>query len=220
MNPNYIFKDGLQYKIFIRGIRSDVEVQTLRKLLRSAVTENVAVKLSALSRKDISELFQIVLYKVAELRTIVGSEQSDKASLVTRVRTRISHVKDRLRHLIILNGTTADLQIADLQQQQDLLADLEAELDKMEAAQGSSQKGGEWALNKHASQEEAVLQAADTSGAARTQPHAEGESAVNNEPYAMTMMGIPQRDTTAQLGTQVFKPHLYQRLPLALCRGI
>jgi hypothetical protein len=50
-----------------------------------------------------------------------------------------------------------------------------------------------------------------------SQPEAGGESAVNNESYAMTMVGLPQRDTTAQLGMQVFTPHLYQRLTHPLC---
>jgi hypothetical protein len=78
MNPNYLLKDELQYQLLIRGIKSEAEVQTLRMLLRSA---NVAVNVSALSRKDIPELIQTVVYKVAEIQTIVAWEQSYTASL-------------------------------------------------------------------------------------------------------------------------------------------
>jgi hypothetical protein len=42
-------------------------------------------------------------------------------------------VKERLRHLTILNHTSADTKISELQQQQNLLANMEAELDKMDA---------------------------------------------------------------------------------------
>jgi hypothetical protein len=46
MNPNFMLKDELLYELGIRGISSDADVQTLRKLFRSVVSEDLTVDLS------------------------------------------------------------------------------------------------------------------------------------------------------------------------------
>jgi hypothetical protein len=76
LNPNYLLKHELQYKLLIRSIVSEAEVQTLQKLFRTAVIENMAVNLSELSELDVKELYQTIVCKVAELCKIVASESA------------------------------------------------------------------------------------------------------------------------------------------------
>jgi len=40
-NPNYLLKDELLYELLVRGISSDSDVHTLRKLFRAVVTDKV-----------------------------------------------------------------------------------------------------------------------------------------------------------------------------------
>jgi hypothetical protein len=82
MNLNNLLKDELQYELRFRGIKSDAEIQTLRKLLRSAITESVVVNVNTLTRKDIPELLQAVVNKIVELRAVVELEHSDTPTVV------------------------------------------------------------------------------------------------------------------------------------------
>jgi hypothetical protein len=49
MNSNFLLKDELLYEIGIRAIISYEDVQTLRKLLRSVVPEDLPVNLNKVS---------------------------------------------------------------------------------------------------------------------------------------------------------------------------
>ena len=93
MNLNYLLKDELQYELRVRGIKSDAQLQTLRKSLRSAISEGVVVNLNAITRKDIPDFLQAVVKKIVELQAIVELEYSDTPKVVTGVRARLSHVK-------------------------------------------------------------------------------------------------------------------------------
>lgn len=57
MNPNYLFKDELQYEICIREINSEPDVQTLRKMFRSVVSEGAPVYLINLSSLGVEDLY-------------------------------------------------------------------------------------------------------------------------------------------------------------------
>jgi hypothetical protein len=138
LNPNYLLKDELQYELLIRSIKSEVEVQTLRKLFRTAVTENMPVNLSELIELDVQELYQTIVCKVAELHKIVASEGGETVTSVPRLRTRTFHVQERLRHLTIVNQASGKISSDELQQQQVLLEAVADHLKKMEATQSSS----------------------------------------------------------------------------------
>jgi len=49
MNPNFLLKDELLYELCSRGISSEADVQTLRRLFRSVVSEDLPVDLSKVS---------------------------------------------------------------------------------------------------------------------------------------------------------------------------
>jgi len=43
MNPNFLLKDEVLYELGIRGITSDADVHTLRKLFQSVAAEDLPV---------------------------------------------------------------------------------------------------------------------------------------------------------------------------------
>jgi hypothetical protein len=51
MNPNYLFKDELNYELGVRGITSNADTQELRKLFRSLVGEDLVVESSYLCER-------------------------------------------------------------------------------------------------------------------------------------------------------------------------
>jgi hypothetical protein len=56
MNPNFLLKDELLYELGIRGIGSDADVQTLRRLFRSVVSEELPVDLSKVGSLGVEKL--------------------------------------------------------------------------------------------------------------------------------------------------------------------
>jgi hypothetical protein len=122
-------------------------------------------------------------------------------------------VKERLRHLTILNQTSADIKISELQQQHYLLANVEADLDKMDVGHHLRPEMGEEDPNRNASLEEAVSQGGVPMGAGLVVPDDRGESTTSGDLHVVNRAGVSQVDATGQLVTQVFTSHLYQRLP-------
>jgi hypothetical protein len=57
MNPNFLLKDELQYELKIRGINSEADIQTLRKLFRSVVAEGLPIDLCNLYSLSVEEPF-------------------------------------------------------------------------------------------------------------------------------------------------------------------
>ena len=57
MNPNFLLKDELHCELKIRGISSDADVQTLRKLFRSVVSEGLPIDLRNLYPLSVVEVF-------------------------------------------------------------------------------------------------------------------------------------------------------------------
>jgi hypothetical protein len=93
MNPNYLLKEELEYKLSIRGIYSQGDVQLLRKNFRSVMSEDVPIKLENLC--EINPLERIC-FKAAEFERLVDNPSSHYAQLSTRVKTRVKHLTDRL----------------------------------------------------------------------------------------------------------------------------
>jgi len=99
MNPNYLLKGVLQYELFVRGINSDSDVQTLRKLFRSVVAEILPVDLRNLSIQCVEEPYECVVNKTLELQSLITQQKSESTMLTPRFRTRLSHLRGRLLHL-------------------------------------------------------------------------------------------------------------------------
>ena len=64
MNTNFLLKDELQYELNIRGINSEADVQTLRKLFRSVVAEGLRIDLCNLYSLSVEEIFVCVASKI------------------------------------------------------------------------------------------------------------------------------------------------------------
>jgi hypothetical protein len=73
-NPNFFLKNELQYELCIRGISSVADVQTLRGLFRSVVSEGLPGDLSNLRSLGVDELYVSVESKIIELQRLVTTE--------------------------------------------------------------------------------------------------------------------------------------------------
>jgi hypothetical protein len=113
-----------------------------------------------------------------------------------------------------LNETTVDVHTTDLQEQQDLLLDLEAELDKMETRQRARPQEGTGEQTKQEIQEEIVPQPAHTGGTAGTRTGVGDQRPGSDELQHINAGEGPEAHTTGHQGTQVFTPQMYQRLPI------
>jgi hypothetical protein len=76
MNPNYLGKDELLYELRIRGITSEAEIQSLRKLFHSVVARDLLVDVRHLRGLSVGELSECVLNKIHELQALVTQSQT------------------------------------------------------------------------------------------------------------------------------------------------
>jgi hypothetical protein len=74
MNPNFLLKDELLCELGIRGISSDADVQTLRRLFRSVVSEELAVDVSKVGSLGVEELYASTVSKIVELQNQLTTE--------------------------------------------------------------------------------------------------------------------------------------------------
>jgi hypothetical protein len=89
VNPNYLSKDELLYELCLRGITIETEIQSLRKLFRSAVARDLPVGVSHLRELIVGELGECFLNKIHELQAHVTQSETALPSLVARMRTKI-----------------------------------------------------------------------------------------------------------------------------------
>jgi hypothetical protein len=99
MNPNYLLKEELEYELRIRGFYSQGDVQLLRKIFRSVMSEDDPIKLENLGEINPLEQWECICFKVAELERLVDNPSSNYAQLSARVKTRVKHLTDRLSHV-------------------------------------------------------------------------------------------------------------------------
>jgi hypothetical protein len=99
MNPNYLGKDELLYELGIREITSEAETQSLRKLFRSVVGRDLPLDASHLRGLSVGEQEECILNKIHELQTLVGQSKTALPGLVTRVQTKILHLRGRLSYI-------------------------------------------------------------------------------------------------------------------------
>jgi hypothetical protein len=100
MNPNYLYKDELNYELGIRRITSNADTHVLRKLFRSVILD--VVEPSYLCGRGFDKFYQVAL-NILELQELV--EQQDKN--LRRLQTRAQHLRARAAHL-----ETAELQVS------------------------------------------------------------------------------------------------------------
>ena len=105
MNPNYLLKDELLYELLVRGISSDSDVHTLRKLFRAGVTDKVTCDVRNLTTLRVEELFQAVDNKAVEMQNLI--KQQELFQLSPRLRTHLQHLRGRLGHLTELDPSAS-----------------------------------------------------------------------------------------------------------------
>ena len=140
MNPNFLLKDELQYELKIRGINSEADVQTLRKLFRSVVAEGLPSDLCNLYSLSVEELFGSVASKIVELQGLVTQQKSDSSSLTSRFSTKIAHLRGRLIHLATLGLVSSDITTSHYQELHDQLDHIEHKITSMYMAEYQEQE--------------------------------------------------------------------------------
>jgi hypothetical protein len=55
MNPNHLAKDELLYELSVRGITSEGDTNSLRKLFQSVVTKALPIDVSLLEKSQVNE---------------------------------------------------------------------------------------------------------------------------------------------------------------------
>jgi hypothetical protein len=140
MNPNFLLKDELQYELCIHGISSDADIQTLRKLFRSVVSEGLPINLRNLCNLSAYKLYGRVASKIVELQYLVTQQKSTLSLLTSRFITRISHLRARLTHLKTLELVSSNITTSQNQELHDQLNHIERNIIGVYMADRQDQK--------------------------------------------------------------------------------
>jgi len=143
MNPNHLLKDELQYELSARGISSDSDVQTLRRLFRSVVAEKLPVDLRNLSTQSVEELYECAVNMTLQLQALITQQKSELVLLAPRFRTRLSRRRGRLLHLTELDRSASGFTTSKYQQVRDRLHCIEINLAKMDVADRTGHEEGD-----------------------------------------------------------------------------
>jgi len=205
MNRNFLLKDELQYELSARGISSDSDVQTLRKLFRSVEAEEVQVDLLNLSTQCVEDLYECVVNKTLQMQALITQQKSELALLTPRFRTRLSHLRGRLLHLTELDRSASGIATSKYQQVRDRLHNIEIILAKMDVADRTGKETEEGDDTSNTTQEEVSAQ--DNSSPDETQER-QDTGRVSNVTRRLMWRSVRWQVTPSEQGIkQVFTPH-------------
>jgi len=225
MNPNYLLKEDLRYELLVRGITSDSDVHTLRKLFRAVVTENAPCDLSYLSTQSVEELFESVVDKTVELQNLIKQQEAQLTQLAPRFETWLHHLRGRFLHLTELDPSAATSTSSRYQQVRDRLDNIEISLPKMDGAARASQEEEEEEELNSMMQEHMVAPDNTSTGGGRDNGRVSTvtgtlgrEVGTQTDQIAPGNAGMVEAQVTPSGHgiKQVFSPHFYQRLPHSL----
>ena len=226
MNPNHLLKDELLYELLVRGISSDSDVHTLRKLFRAVVTDKVVCDVRNLTTLSVEELFESTDNKAGEMQNLIKQQEAELFQLSPRFRTRLKHLRGHLRHLGELDPSALIIPRLRYQQARERLDYLENSLPMVDgAARGSPGKEEDEVETTNMTQEEMddqlnpLAEARTDIGTVSTVMGTLGrESGTASEQMAPRDVGIVAAPVRASEDCmkQVFSPQLYQRFPHAL----
>jgi hypothetical protein len=123
MNPNYLRREEIEYELRVRGLNVTGDVNLLRKVSRSVVTEMVSVNLENLGGHfDPQEHIEYISSKVQELEVLL-EKSVELAAIGPRVRTHVRHCLGRLTTLLNWSILPEDLSVSAIKE---LIVRLEA----------------------------------------------------------------------------------------------
>jgi hypothetical protein len=137
MNPNYLLKDELLYELDTRGISSDADIQTLRKLFRSVSARDLPLEVSYLQELGGENLYESDLTKLRELQTLVTQPGTKLCVFLPRLRTKILHLRARLSHLQTPGFPIPNLESSSIKALYEQLAEIEERMAHVEEPQGT-----------------------------------------------------------------------------------
>ena len=91
------------YELQLRGISSDSDIHTLRKLFRAVVTDKVPCDVRNLTTRSVEELFETIHFKAVEMQNLIKQQEAELFQQSPRFRTRLEHLRGRLRHITELD---------------------------------------------------------------------------------------------------------------------
>jgi hypothetical protein len=109
MNPNYLLKDKLLYKLGLRVITSEVEIQPLRKLFRSVVGKDIPVDVRYLNSVSEEELYEHLLSKILELQDFINKPETVLSDSASRIHTKLLHLRERVSHFQLLGQSSSKI---------------------------------------------------------------------------------------------------------------
>jgi hypothetical protein len=139
MNPNYLLKDELLYELGTRGISSDADIQTLRKLFRSVSARDLSLEVSYLQELGGENLYESVLTKLCELQALITQPGTSLFVLLPRLHTKILHLRTWLPHLQTTGLSVPNLESSSIKALYEELVEIEermAHVKEPQAAQG------------------------------------------------------------------------------------
>ena len=99
INPNYLLRNELQYELASRGLNSSGDVQFLRKIFRVVQADGVPSLASYLAQGSFEDMYRCACSKLGELEALYNQLEKGALPPVSRLRTRIAHFWNRIRHL-------------------------------------------------------------------------------------------------------------------------
>lgn len=139
MNPNHLSRDELLYELRLRGVNSEGDVASLRKLFRSVVTRGLPVDSCLLKEVDVEELYAVASGKILELQELVKRPEITLPSVIPRARTKLVHLQGRVEHLQATGQTGPSVGSESIRR---LVAQLEAVTKIMATLEESDSIGG------------------------------------------------------------------------------
>jgi hypothetical protein len=128
MNPNYLLKDELVYELAVRGIASEVDVSTLRKLFRMVVAEGIAVQINNLRTANVDELYSPIVSKINVLQSLVPLPELEPACVTQRLLTSLHHLQGRIQHIMALGVLPRDVEQGNYEELEKALNNIERDL--------------------------------------------------------------------------------------------
>jgi hypothetical protein len=141
MNPNYLAKDELVYELKARGITSEGDTNSLRKLFRLMVTRGLPIDIGLVEDSQVGELLEEITKKTSELQKLVTqTEKTRLPSLANRVQTKVLHLRGRLCHIEAGGQPSQQRDVSRIKQ---VFAQLESIEELMATAQNSVRPEGQ-----------------------------------------------------------------------------
>jgi hypothetical protein len=135
MNPNFLYRDELEYELGLRRFKTEGDAPQLRKSFRSEIKGNEKLQWDYLTSASAVKWICEIEVKICELQDIVKQSAGSLISVLPRARTRLLHLRGRLSHLTDASLCTTKEEVARVErlyEQLDSIGDIMASAEQVE----------------------------------------------------------------------------------------